>query len=161
MPKSGAFSAAFTHEVARRACLPRQSPLAPGNTCSFLCAKSTVSTKLIVPFTLPLGAQSSLLMMACLSASSKGPRASHSEPSFGEAAEDAPQRTFCTAPRVSRGGGATGAAGTGFSAGRAAPRAEALAAASAAAVLVDGLRHRYSGTAINIAAHTSATTTCA
>jgi hypothetical protein len=88
--------------------------------------------------------QSSLANTAFLSASSNGPKVSHSVPSFGEAAGDEPQRTFCTAPSVSRGGGAGGANAVvaGLDALSAPALAEALAAAAAPDVLVEGLRHK-------------------
>ena len=46
-PTPESASAFFTHWVARRACGPRQLPLAPGNTCKRRWVKSTVITKLI------------------------------------------------------------------------------------------------------------------
>ena len=42
----------------------------------------------MVPFSFAFGAQSSLAMMACFSASSNGPKLSHSVPSFGDAADE-------------------------------------------------------------------------
>jgi hypothetical protein len=74
-----------------------------------------------------------------------------------------PQRTFCTAPSVKRGGAVTAVgvvpALVGTACGPSA--AEALADTTGAKALVEGLRHRYSGTAISMATQTNATTTCA
>src|SRR5689334_6008802 len=114
------------------------------------------------PLTLAFGAHSSCATMAFFRASSKGPSVSHSVPSLPPDAE-LPQRTFCTAPSVRRGGGAAELAAVAEPVGTACgpSAAEALADATGARALVDGLRHKYSGTAISMAAQTSATTTCA
>src|SRR4051812_47429391 len=113
------------------------------------------------PLTLAFGAQSSCATTAFFRASSKGPSASHSVPSLPADAV-LPQRTLCTAPSVRRGGAARGAAVAELVGTACGPSAaEALADTAGATALVEGLRHKYSGTAINMAAQTSATTTCA
>src|SRR5882724_9438771 len=114
------------------------------------------------PLTLAFGAQSSCASTAFFRASSKGPSVSHSVPSLPADAV-LPQRTFCTAPSVRRGGGANGVAAVAELVGTACgpSAAEALADTAGATALVEGLRHRYSGTAISIATQTNATTTCA
>src|SRR5688500_2615395 len=101
------------------------------------------------PFAPGLGAQLSAPMIALFSAASKGPSESHSEPSLGAAAAEEPQRTFCTAPSVSRGGVVAGAAAAAEGLGTACgpEPMEPLADGAGAEALVDGLRHKYSGTA--------------